>query len=834
MLRKNKRADAWEGGVSPRAGRALSLAGKIIGTVILVCVIAALIFACIFASYVKNDLAHQVDFSVEGFSLDQTSVIYYQDRSTGEWKVLKDLYGDENRVWVSYEDIPRNLKYACIAIEDKRFWDHDGVDWLRSGKAGLDLFLGNKSLYGASTITQQLIKNLTHEDEVTVRRKLVEIFRALDFEKNYSKEEILEWYLNIIPLGQRCYGVQSASWAYFGKDVEELTLAECASLIGITNNPSLYNPYINQGRNRERQLWILYEMFDQGLISQEEYDEAVAQEMVFTDGSDENEANSNSYFSYFEDQVINEVVRDLMEKTGYEYQQALQMLQTGGYKIYSTIDPAVQAEVDRVYQDLKNIPDTASSQQLQSAIVVTDNKTGDIVALSGGVGEKSGSLVLNRATQSRLSPGSTIKPITVFAPALELGVISPATVYDDTPYSFTEVKSWPKNSDSRYRGLVSVNDAVCYSLNTVAVKIVDQITPEVSYTFAREKMGLTNLVSEYETNTGTVLSDVNIAPMSMGGLTLGVTVRDMAAAYGTFANKGIYREARCYTRVVDSAGQIVLDNTQDTNVAMKESTAWYSTYMMQNTVEYGTGTGAKLENMTTAGKTGTTTSNYDRWFAGYTPYYTSVVWCGYDDPEEVVLTGTSENPAITLWREVMSGVHQGLPNAAFDRPTDVVTASYCRDSGKLATDACKNDPRGDRTVSGLLTLADVPTENCQVHQLVDICRASDHVANEYCSQVLGNSLYKMSLLCFNREFPVSGIVVEDQGYVVPTRDIKIGYYEAAAPKVDSVSLECYVHSEEDLPQDEEETDVPEIDPEVPPLDETNDGGWTNPFGQFGN
>ena len=225
-----------------KAGRFFSALGKIFGTIFLIGIIAGLIFVCIFASYVKNDLSHQVDFSVEGFTLDQTSVIYYQDRSTGEWKVLKDLYGDENRVWVSYEDIPRNLKSACIAIEDKRFWDHRGVDWLRSGKAGLDLFLGNKSLYGASTITQQLIKNLTHEDEVTVRRKLVEIFRALEFEKNYSKDDILEWYLNIIPLGQRCYGVQSASWAYFGKDVEELTLAECASLIGITNNPSLYNP----------------------------------------------------------------------------------------------------------------------------------------------------------------------------------------------------------------------------------------------------------------------------------------------------------------------------------------------------------------------------------------------------------------------------------------------------------------------------------------------------------------------------------------------------------------------------------------------------------------
>ena len=784
-----------------RSSGAGALVGKIVGTIVLVGTLSALIFACIFASYIKNDLSEQVDFSVEGFSLDQTSVIYYQDRTSGEWKVLKDLYGEENRVWVSYEDIPRNLKYACVAIEDKRFWDHNGVDWLRSGRAGIDLFMGNKSLYGASTITQQLIKNLTREDEITVRRKIVEIFRALEFEKNYSKEEILEWYLNIIPLGQRCYGVQSAALTYFGKDVEDLTLAECAALIGITNNPSMYNPYINPENNRERQLWILYEMLDQGVISQEEYDEAVAQEMVFIDGT-KNDDPSASYFTYFEDQVIDEVVRDLMEKTGYEYQQALQMLQTGGYKIYSTIDPAVQAEVDKVYQNLDNIPETASSQLLQSGIVVTDNETGDIVALAGGVGPKVGSLIFNRATQSRLSPGSIIKPITVFAPALDMGLISPATVYDDTPSRFVDLAAWPKNSDSTYRGLVSVNDAMCYSLNTVAVKIVNQITPEVSYHFAKDKMGLSNLVEDYVSNTGVVLSDVNLAPMAMGGLTLGVTVRDMAAAYGTFANDGIYREARCYTRVVDSSGQVVLDNTQDANVAMKESTAWYSTYMMENVVSYGTGTGAKLDNMAVAGKTGTTTSNYDRWFAGYTPYYTAVVWCGYDDPEEVVLTDTTENPAITLWNKVMTGIHEDLPRMDFDRPTDVVTATYCADSGKLATDACRADPRGDRTVSGLLALTDVPTESCTLHQMVDICSASDHVANEYCGKVA--KLYKMSLICYDRQFPISGVVVQDQGYVVRKTPLEPGFYEASAPKVDSVSMECYIHTEEDVKDEEEE------------------------------
>ena len=785
-----------------RARRVWGMIGKIFGTVVLVCFLALLIFVCIFAVYIKNDLSDQVDFSVEGFSLDQTSVIYYQDRATGEWKELKELYSTENRVWVSYEEIPSDLKFACIAIEDKRFMEHQGVDWLRTAKACVNLFLGKGDAYGASTITQQLIKNLTHEDEVTVRRKIVEIFRALEFEKKYSKEDILEWYLNIIPLGQNCSGVQAAAQTYFGKDVEDLTLAECASLIGITNNPSKYNPYINPENNKDRQETILYEMKKQGYIDEYQYQEAVNQELVFVSRS--SDSDSFSYFSYFEDQVINEVVHDLMEKTGYEYQVALQMLQTGGYKIYCTIDPEAQAEVDRIYQDLSNIPNTASSQQLQSAIVITDNETGDIVAMAGGVGEKTGSLVLNRATQSLRQPGSILKPIAVFAPALEMGLVSPATVYDDTPYQFTDTAAWPKNHDNVYHGLVSINDAMCQSINTVAVKLAADVGIDTCYEFAEQRMGITTLVNEYTTSTGAVLSDRSLSAIALGGLNFGASVKEMAAAYTTFANQGVYREARTYTRVLDAEGKVVLDNTQDSWVAMKEKTAWYSTYMMENTVSYGTGTGAQLENMSVAGKTGTTDNDFDRWFAGYTPYYTAVVWCGYDDPEEVVLTDTTENPAVTLWQKVMAGIHEDLPYAEFSKPTDVVTVSYCADSGKLATDACRSDPRGDRTVTGELALADVPTDSCDVHRMVQICGESNHVANEFCGQVPDNYLYKKGMLDVTRAFPIAGIVVQDQAYVSSSKTIPAGFYEAVATEVDTISVPCYIHSQEDLPKEEEE------------------------------
>ena len=788
------------------ARRILKGFGKVFGTMVLVLFLTTLIFACLFALYVKNNLSAQVD-SIDGFTLDQTSVIYYEDPKTGQDVVLRKLYGGANRTWVKYEDIPKNLIHACIAIEDKRFEDHQGVDWVTTLKACVKMFLGRGEA-GGSTITQQLVKNITGRDEVTVRRKLVEIFSALELEKKYTKKQIMELYLNVIALGENCEGVESASQVYFGKSVSELDLAECAALIGVTNNPSIYDPYINADKNKERQVIILDQMLEQKYITQEQHDTAVAEELVLHNASGE-ASGDEDYYSYFEDQVINDVVRDLSEKTGYDQTIVRKMLMTGGYKIYSTLNPDVQAAVEEVYQNLDNIPNTASSQQLQSGIVIIDNKTGDVVAVAGGVGEKQGSLILNRATQSYLSPGSTIKPVSVYAPALELGLITPATVMDDTPYSFTDARHWPKNFDSIYRGLMNINEAVGLSINTIPVKLVAQMTPEYSFEFAKEKMGLSTLVSSYVNAAGDTFSDVDLAPLAMGGLTRGVTVKAMAQAYATFANEGVYREARTYTKVVDSDGKVVLDNTQQSHVAMKDMTAWYITYMLENTVESGTGTAAQIENMTVAGKTGTTTSDFDRWFAGYTPYYTGVVWCGYDDPEEVVLTDSSTNPAIVLWQKVIEQVHDGLPNKEFNKPTNVVECTVCRDSGLLMTDACREDPRGSRAVTVELSLYDVPTQNCDVHKEVEICGASGHVVNEYCKQVEGNTTKTVGLLDVSRAFPVRGITVQDQAYAVPNDSLPAGYYPALSPDVDAINVECYIHTRDDLPEPE----VPEDDDE---------------------
>ena len=377
---------------------------------------------------------------------------------------------------------------------------------------------------------------------------------------------------------------------------------------------------------------------------------------------------------------------------------------------------------------------------------------------------------------------------------------------DDTPYSFTDTATWPKNLDSTYRGLVSVKEAVAESLNTIPVKLAAQMTPEYSYSFAKDKMGLSTLVSSYTTNTGEELSDVNLWALALGSLTKGVTVRAMTAAYAAFANEGVYREARTYTVVKDASGQIILDNTQESHVAMKDMTAWYITDMLTETVQSGTGAAAQLDNMTVAGKTGTTSRDFDRWFAGYTPYYTGVVWCGYNDPEEIVLTDSDTNPAIVMWQKVMSLVHENLKNKAFKQPSNLVEVTVCRDSGLLPSDACAMDPRGSRTMRVTLSAHDVPTEQCTVHKEVEICDASGHVANEYCAQVPGNSTHKVALLDVTRAFPKNGVVVMDQAYAILSGDLPAGYYAAVSPDVDSINVECYVHSEDDIPE-------PEPDPE---------------------
>ena len=629
---------------------------KAAGTVLLILLVTGMMFACVFAYYVKTCLTPNLDLSLEDFKLNESSTIWYQD-SVGEWRELATLSGKENRIWVDYDQIPWYMEKALVSIEDKRFYEHKGVDWYRTAGAFVTIFTRGESGYGGSTITQQLIKNLTGEKEVTIQRKLTEIFSALELEKKYDKQEIMEWYLNAVYFGEGCFGVQTAAQTYFGKDVSELSLAECASIVGITNLPTYYDPFYNRQNNKERQETILREMYEQGYIDYTQYRQAVEEELVFTHTPDE--GYTQEIMSYYTETVIDDVTQDLMKQKGISEDTARTLLYNGGYQIYSCLDADIQASVDAVYSDLSAISQTAySDQQLQSSIVIMDPFEGKVLALCGGVGEKTINLGLNRATGTYRSPGSSIKPIASYGPAVDLGLITPDTLVSDSPNITLKGTSWYPNNDSYTNyGLITIYTALQYSLNTVAAQIVDKLPmgPQTSYDYLTTRLGVTSLVPE----------DCDYAPMALGELTYGLTVREMAQAYCPFVNDGIFTYSRTYSLVTDKDGNVVIDNAPSTIQAFKPNTAYTMTYMMQNGVENGTGGEAALWTMPVAGKTGSSSNYQDRWFVGCTPYYVAAVWTGYDMPERIHVSG---NPAAQLWKKVMTPVHDGLPWEAFTYP----------------------------------------------------------------------------------------------------------------------------------------------------------------------
>ena len=748
----------------------------VVRTVLLIGILSGIMIGGIFMYYVKTTLTPTLDVNADDYTMNLSSIIMYEDKNTGKWDELQTIYGEENRIWVDYDQIPEAMWKAAEAIEEQRLFKHHGVDWKRTAGATANLFLHTSSTYGGSTITQQLLKNMTGDNDGTVNRKVREIFRALEFEKKYSKEEILELYLNTIYLGQTCYGVQTAAQFYFGKDVKDLSVAECASIIAITNNPSLYGPMSTvvitdkdtgakktaREMNKSRQENILREMKDQGLIDESTYDEAVSETLQFTDGSvsaqelvaaDSAKKSSGAVTgvnSYFVDQVILDVSNDLAKELGITAKEARIKLYNGGYTIYSTVDPHIQEIAESVYEDRSNLDVTSSSgQQLQSGITIVDPSTGNVVAMVGKVGVKDRNLGWNYATGSRQC-GSAIKPVTVYSPALDAGVITMASTFDDYPVRLLNDKPWPKNSPVGYKGWTTLASGVANSVNTVAVQTVEKLGVSNSFAFATEKMNL-DLVAD----------DINTASMGLGGLTNGVSTEEMAAAFAVFPNGGVYNSPRLYTKVEDADGNTILDNETDTHVAVKETTAYFMNELLQGVMNGGTASRYKLSGMASAGKTGTTSDNYDRYFVGYTPYYCAAVWCGYDNNERISYSG---NPAASMWKKVMQKIADEQENKSFAKPSSgLVTVSVCADSGLLATDACAADLRGSRVREVTVAAGTAPVESCNLHKFYDYCTDGKCLATEFCPSA---SVKQVGLLDYTRTDYGPNIVANDNAYLI--------------------------------------------------------------------
>ena len=733
--------------------RGWGTAGRVIGTILLVFVLTAAIFAGIFSAYINSSMRGRVEVYLDEFETKVSTELYYQEPSSGEWTMYHTLFLDsENRIWADLDQIPKDLQKAVVAIEDKRFYKHKGVDWHGTARAIFSTIFGG-SVQGGSTITQQLVKNVTGDNQNTVKRKVMEIYRAQELEKRYEKDEILEAYLNEVYFGYSCYGVVTASLKYFNKDVSELSLAECASLVAITNNPSLYDPLQTDWgleNNRTRQLLVLGAMLEQGKIDQAAYDAAKEENVVFsngytilgdrvdvdtdkkddtdTDGGDEQPEEetktATSSQSYFTDAVIEDVAAALVEKYGLTdstnpvtgevttaFEQGVNMVYGKGYKIYTTQNPDYQKIAEEVCTDTSNLPYTSTytnsygekeTEQLQVGMTIVDPYTGYVVAMVGGAGVKQYDRGWNWATSARQC-GSAIKPISVYAPALDDGTINGASTIDDYPVMVLNGSVYPKNANGRYKGLTPLHTAIARSTNTCAVRVVQEYGTSRSYDFMTNKLGFTTLTSQDAQQVGN---------MGLGGLDRGVTTEEMAAAFAAFANEGIYTAPRTFIRVEDADGNVILENEAKASVAMKDTTAALMNSLLQEVINGGTGYEGRISGMHVAGKTGTTNNDQDRYFVGYTPYYSCAVWVGYVHNQRIVASG---NPAASMWQKVMSRIHADLPDKDFFSCSGLTYVKVCADSGLLATDSCAEDCRGSRVYSALVAADNAPSAYCNMH-----------------------------------------------------------------------------------------------------------------------
>ena len=747
---------------------------------LLICIVLAAVVGVagggLFIKKIIDDTPHvsASDVKPKGF----TTFVYADDGST---EIERFVSSGSNRVYKSIDEIPKDLQHAFVAIEDERFYKHNGIDLQGIARAAVvGIARGGNFTEGASTLTQQLIKNnvfpnFTKEKTFydKFQRKIQEQYLALQIEKKMDKSEIIESYLNTINLGQNCLGVQAASQRYFGKDVSDLTLSECAVIAGITQSPSTYDPITHPDNNKVRRNKVLKNMLEQDYISQKQYDEALADDVYARIQTTNTASQADNTYSYFVDALAQQVIQDLKDQLGYTDTQAYNAVYSGGLSIYSTQNQTMQQICDEEANDDSNYPglkeygldyaltvtradgstenygsnniknyvketygkdqgllyssedaaramveewkatiaregDTYDERititpQPQSSITIMDQKTGQIKAMVGGRGEKASSLGLNRAYQgSKRQPGSTFKILAAYAPALDSCDKTLATTIDDEPYTLKSGQVL-RNANKQYGGTTTLREGIKRSINVVAVKLSDEITQELGYEYC-QKFGISTLVKN-KTINGKVFDDSTSQTLALGGITEGVYNYEMCAAYATIANGGEYNKPTLYSKVVDHDGNVLLDGTGESHTVIKDSTAYLLTSAMEDVVNSGTGTACQLPNMPVAGKTGTTTSNKDLWFCGFTPYYTCAVWGGYDDNKECDYDTSFR---FRLWKGIMSRIHENLEEKDFKVPSSVERKSICTITGKLAGSGCPS-------ITEYFAKDTLPAETCSGH-----------------------------------------------------------------------------------------------------------------------
>ena len=691
---------------------------------LLLCVIGAGVVAGIFFGLFGDDF----EITKEELQIGISNSVVVDSNGA----VLANLSGDEKRKIISLEDMAEYLPKAYVAIEDERFYEHSGVDIKRTAGAILNTIFRGSSSYGGSTITQQLVKNITDDDEseglAGIFRKVREWAKAYQVERMISKDQILELYLNILFVGGEgnLHGVELGAEYYFNKSAKDLTLAECAYMAGINSSPMSYNPFDTSTDNtqkiKDKTKTVLNKMKELGYInSDEEYNAAIAEVdngLNFQKG----QISNGSDYSYHTDAVLDQVINQVMEERGVSRQIAENYVYSSGLTIYSTVDTSVQTRLEEEYAKEKYIKSGRDKDKdgnlindhTQSGMAIIDYKTGYVVGIAGGLGEKEAS-GWNRATQMRRQQGSAIKPLADVAPALEEGIITPATVYDDVKTNFGGDYE-PKNEGDDYDGLINIRQFIAVSHNIPALKIMKELTPSKSIEYLN-KMGMTSLTKEAD----------NVLSLAIGGTSNGSSPLEMAAAYGTIANDGVYITPTFYTKVVDSSGNTVLTPKQEETRVFSEQTAYLVKSITQEPVTASNGTAkyCAISGIDVAAKTGTTDESYDRWLCGFTPYYAAATWFGYDRNEEV--RGFSQNPAGQIWDAVMTDIHKGLASASFTKPSGIVEQTVCKRTGCLATTGCTE------TYKEIFASNNLP-EKCQGHGSQQICSESGKVATAYCSQ----------------------------------------------------------------------------------------------------